>query len=97
MRWFSPCLNLACNKLVCQVQENQCPSKTIGLNNKQSAHLILCKWGHVRPWIKNDCPRVGSLEGTLLHHVVGQIDLECAIICSDVRAVELEWFVREAI
>jgi len=62
-----------------------------------SAHLILCKWGHVRPWIKNDCPRVGSLEGTLLHHVVGQIDLECAIICSDVRAVELEWFVREAI
>ncbi|SRR5216683_3145002 len=120
MRWVSPCLNLARNKLVSEVEENQRPLKTIGLNNKRfefiaashsryctglalplihllSAHLILCKWGHVRPWIENDCPRVGGLEGTLPHHVVGQIDPEYAVICPDVRAVELEWFVGEAI
>jgi len=40
---------------------------------------------------------VGSLERTLMHHIIGKIDPECAIICSDARAIESEWFVGEAI
>ena len=39
---------------------------------------------------------MGSLEGTLLHHIIGKINAESAGITLDARVSDSEWLVEKA-